>query len=315
MIVTNNLTKKYGKFTAVENLNLSIKTGESYGFLGPNGAGKTTTLLMLLGILLPTSGEVKIKGELIRSDSFILKRNIGVVAEYQTFYEEMTAWEYVMFFARLYQAANSEKRADELFDHLKLGKWKNTLIRSYSTGMKKKLGFIRALVHNPGLLILDEPVSGLDPFGIIQVRSLLMAEKSRGATLIISSHILSEVEQTADRVGIISRGRLILEDSMENIRRKVGEGERIQLRIVNLTKQDFKNLTELPFVIQAVRGGDQVTLLTKDDKDYREEIGRFLITHQLIPLEMKKSETTLEEAYVTISEQSLEGLVSQEGEQ
>ncbi|MGD8458458.1 MAG: ABC transporter ATP-binding protein [Anaerolineales bacterium] len=309
------MTKKYGKFTAVENLNLSIKTGESYGFLGPNGAGKTTTLLMLLGILLPTSGEVKIKGELIRSDSFILKRNIGVVAEYQTFYEEMTAWEYVMFFARLYQAANSEKRADELFDHLKLGKWKNTLIRSYSTGMKKKLGFIRALVHNPGLLILDEPVSGLDPFGIIQVRSLLMAEKSRGATLIISSHILSEVEQTADRVGIISRGRLILEDSMENIRRKVGEGERIQLRIVNLTKQDFKNLTELPFVIQAVRGGDQVTLLTKDDKDYREEIGRFLITHQLIPLEMKKSETTLEEAYVTISEQSLEGLVSQEGEQ
>jgi ABC-2 type transport system ATP-binding protein len=312
------LTKKYGRFTAVDKLNLTIESGESYGFLGPNGAGKTTTLLMLLGILLPTSGEVKIKGDPVRSDSFALKKNIGVVAEYQTFYENMTAWEYVMFFAQLYQVSDSEKRAEELFDHLKLEKWKNTLISAYSTGMKKKLGFIRALIHSPELLILDEPVSGLDPFGIIQVRSLLMAEKARGATLIISSHILSEVEQTADRVGIISRGKLILEDSMDKIRHRVGDGEKIHLKFANLPPEKFERFLSLPFVTQATRDGNLVTLLTKEDADYSEDIGKFILDQQLITLEMKKSETTLEEAYVTISEQSLksihEGLAMQEGD-
>ncbi len=227
MIITENLTKKFGAFTAVDKLNLKINDGESYGFLGPNGAGKTTTLLMLLGIIQPTSGTVVIKDEPIQSDSFQIKRKIGVVAEYQTFYENMTAWEYVMFFANLYQVSNSKKRANELFEYVDLIRWKDMLISSYSTGMKKKLGFIRALVHSPELLILDEPVSGLDPFGIIQVRSLLTDEKEHGTTLIISSHILSEVERTADRVGIISRGKLILEDSMENIRRQVGEGNKI----------------------------------------------------------------------------------------
>lgn len=309
MIETRNLTKRFGKFKAVDKLNLRVATGESYGFLGPNGAGKTTTLLMLLGILHPTSGEVLIKGEPVRSDSFALKRRIGVVAEYQTFYETMTAWEYVLFFARLYQVEDAEKRANQLFEQVKLNRWKDTLISAFSTGMKKKLGFVRALVHSPELLILDEPVSGLDPFGIIQVRGLLMAEKARGATLIISSHILSEVEQTTDRVGIISQGRLVLEDSMENIRRKVkGEGERINLRIANLTEKHAAQLGQLPFVTQVIREGDRLSLVTKEDQDYREEIGKFILEHKLIALEMTRSETSLEEAFVTISEQSLRSL-------
>lgn len=311
MIETRNLTKKFGKFKAVDKLNLTIAPGESYGFLGPNGAGKTTTLLMLLGILQPTSGEVLINGERVRSDSFALKRNIGVVAEYQTFYESMTAWEYVMFFARLYQAANADQRADALFEQVKLSRWKNTLISSFSTGMKKKLGFVRALVHAPDLLILDEPVSGLDPFGIIQVRSLLMEEKARGATLVISSHILSEVEQTADRVGIISRGKLILEDTMGNIRRKVGEGERFVFRFADKTSDTVEKFAAMPFVQHASQDGDQIIVVTKADRDYREELGRLILENRWVPLEMKKSETSLEEVYVTISEQSLKSI--QEG--
>ncbi|MBN2044348.1 MAG: ABC transporter ATP-binding protein [Anaerolineales bacterium] len=305
MIVTSDLTKKFGAFKAVDGLNLRIAQGESYGFLGPNGAGKTTTLSMLLGILTPTSGMVFIQGEQVRSDSFSLKRKIGVVAEYQTFYENMTAWEYVMFFARLYQAANAEKRAEMLFEQVNLMQWKDALISAFSTGMKKKLGFIRALVHSPDLLILDEPVSGLDPFGIIQVRSLLMTEKARGATLIISSHILSEVEKTTDRVGIISRGKLILEDTIDNIQRKVGDGERILFRFANQTPDILGKLSSLPFVIQVSQEEDEISVLTDGAKDYREDLGRYLVQNEWIPLEMKKHQTSLEEVYITISEQSL----------
>ncbi len=315
MIVTKDLTKKFGKFTAVDRLNLNIAKGESYGFLGPNGAGKTTTLLMLLGILHPTSGEVFIDGQQVSSASFDLKRKIGVVAEYQTFYENMTAWEYVAFFARLYQVANVEERAADLFDRLKLTEWQNTLISAYSTGMKKKLGFIRALVHSPEILILDEPVSGLDPFGIIQVRSLLTEEKQRGVTLIISSHILSEVEQTADKVGIISQGKLILEDSMDNLRGTVGEGDTITLKIANLSAQDIENFSRLPYVKQLTHEGDQLTLHTQAGQDYRPQIGQFLVENGLIPLEMKRAETSLEEAYITISERNLETLQAQLGSQ
>ncbi|MEJ2759329.1 MAG: ABC transporter ATP-binding protein, partial [Anaerolineales bacterium] len=209
------------------------------------------------------------------------------------------------------QVENAEKRANALFEQVKLTRWKDTLVGAFSTGMKKKLGFIRALVHSPDLLILDEPVSGLDPFGIIQVRSLLMAEKARGATLIISSHILSEVEQTADKVGIISRGKLILEDSMENIRRKVGDGERIIFQFANPSVEILEKLSTLPFVLHVSQEGGRISVETSGDRDYREDLGRFVLQNQWVPLEMKKSETSLEEVYVTISEQSLQSL--QEG--
>lgn len=314
MILTENLTKKFGKFVAVDRLNLEVKEGESYGFLGPNGAGKTTTMLMLLGVLQPTSGKVFIKGRRIASDSFELKSKIGVVAEYQTFYENMTAWEYVMFFARLYQVENPEERAANLFEHLQLSRWKDTLINAYSTGMKKKLGFIRALAHSPELLVLDEPVSGLDPFGIIQVRSLLTAEKERGTTLIISSHILSEVEQTADKIGIISQGKLIMEDEMELIRRKVGDGEKLTLQFTEPPADLVEKFNKLPFVNAVSRQGEKFNLVIDAAKDYRPEIGKFILENNLIPIEMKQSETTLEEVYVTISERSLQSLRSDHDE-
>ena len=169
-VETKNLTKRYGNFTAVNHLNLDIKAGESYGFLGPNGAGKTTSLMMLLGILKPTEGEVRISGELVSSDAFNTKRLIGFVPENQSFYEEMSAWEYLMFFAKLYQTERPKERGQEILEHLDLWAWRDVLISGYSNGMKRKLGFARATIHSPDLLVLDEPIAGLDPLGIIQIR-------------------------------------------------------------------------------------------------------------------------------------------------
>lgn len=304
-IETKNLTKRFGQFTAVDRLNLVIEPGESYGFLGPNGAGKTTTLLMILGIHRPTFGQVLLDGQEVRSDAFAIKQRIGVVAEYQSFYDEMSAWEYLMFFGTLFKVEEAAKKGQALLEELGLWEWRDVLIGGYSTGMKKKLGFARALLHAPDLLILDEPVSGLDPFGIIQVREMLKEQQSHGRTILISSHILSEVEHTVNRVGIIANGRLILQDDMAAIRRKVSGFERIDLVFLSIDYAQVDRLSQLPFIDHIERDGNQISVVTRDDADYREALGRFVLQEGLIMLGMNKAEKTLEEAFVTITEQNL----------
>jgi ABC-2 type transport system ATP-binding protein len=311
---TRGLTKRFGSFTAVQDLNLSLHPGESYGFLGPNGAGKTTTLMMILGIWKPTRGEVHIDGRPVCRDAFDLKSRIGVVAEYQSFYEEMSAWEYLMFFGRLFQAREPAKRAEALLERVGLLEWKDVLIGGYSTGMKKKLGFVRALLHKPELLILDEPVSGLDPFGIVQVRELLQAEQAAGCTLLVSSHILSEVEHTVDRVGIIARGRLLVEDTMDNLRAEVSAARAIRLRFAELSEQALAALASQPFVRELEADGPAVTLWVDAGTDRRAEIGAFILAHNLIVLEMKQEEISLEEAFITITENNLHELTKPLGE-
>jgi ABC-type multidrug transport system ATPase subunit len=304
-IETQDLTKRFGNIVAVDNLNLTVQTGESYGFLGPNGAGKTTTLMMLLGVIKPTAGEVSVAGQKVRSDSFGIKRRIGVVTEYQSFYDDMTAREYIEFFGRLFEVEAFEKRYVKLMEHFDLLQWQDALISSYSSGMKKKLGFVRALIHSPDLLVLDEPVSSLDPFGIIQVREILAAERNKGCTLLISSHILSEVEQTVDRVGIIAGGRLIAEDSMENIRHGATESQCIELHLSSVDETIVSAFEKQSFVRRVVCEDDHLSVYTAMDKDYRTEIGKLVLELRLSIVEMRKREASLEEALITITEKNL----------
>ena len=170
----------------------------------------------------PTSGEVRLFGKRLSDDPFALKRRVGVVIEAQSYYDEMTAWEYLTFFARLYRAQDASKRGQTLLERLGLWEWRDTIIGGFSTGMQRKLALVRALLHAPELLILDEPVASLDPFSVKQVRELLLDEHAAGRTILISSHILSEIERTADRVGIIARGRLLFEDTMSSLRLNAG---------------------------------------------------------------------------------------------
>jgi ABC-type multidrug transport system ATPase subunit len=302
---TQDLTKTFGNFKAVDHINLQLSPGESYGFLGPNGAGKTTTLLMILGIWQPTSGEVFINDQRISRSAFDLKRKIGVVGENQSFYEEMSAWEYLMFFGSLYEVQNVEARAMGLLDKVGLAKWRNVLIGGYSTGMKKKLGFVRALLNSPELLILDEPVSGLDPFGIVQVRQLLQDEQQTGCTLLISSHILSEVERTVDRVGIIAEGRLLVEDTMNNLRSLAGATQSIRLSFAELEDNQVMAFQDLTCVQKVERDGNHLTLKVENENDHREEIGRAILENHLVVTEMKQEEVSLEEAFITITENNL----------
>jgi ABC-2 type transport system ATP-binding protein len=214
VLEARGLHKRFGDIEAVRGVDLMIAEGETYGLLGPNGAGKTTTILMLLGIERPTRGRVHLFGQDLGSDYFAIKRRIGVVAEHQYLYDDMTAREYLRFFADLYHVDGADHRIEELLEAVDLRPFADVPARDYSRGMKQKLGLVRALIHDPDLLILDEPVSGLDPYGIVQVRTLIQEQNSQGKTVFISSHILSEVEHTAHRVGIINICELKAEDTM-----------------------------------------------------------------------------------------------------
>ncbi len=310
VIQTQNLTKRYNGFLAVDHLNLHVRAGEIYGFLGPNGAGKTSTLLMILGIVRPTAGQVLLFGQRLHDNYFSIKRNIGVVSEHQFVYDDMSADEYLHFFAELYQVPNPARRIAELMEMVNLYPFRNVLARDFSHGMKQKLGLVRALLHDPDLLILDEPVSGLDPYGMLQARNIILEERRRGKAILISSHVLSEIERTADRVGIIHRGRLMAEDHMDHIRRRLRPQDRLEIEVQGATAALVMALKALPIVQEAELNDGLLIVHTTAERDCRADISQCITRQGGVILAMRKVELSLEEAFVTITENNLSLLTS-----
>ncbi|WP_374963148.1 ABC transporter ATP-binding protein [Lysinibacillus sp. RS5] len=218
IVVTNELTKKYKKHTSVEGLNLQIERGQIYGFLGPNGAGKTTTIRMLLGLIKPTKGNIEIFGQSLKKDRLQILQRIGSLVESPTFYGNLTGRENLEAVRRLRNL--SENRVNEVLEVVRLTKVANRLTKEYSLGMKQRLGIATALLSKPDLLILDEPTNGLDPSGIQEIRELIKKLPESGMSVLLSSHLLSEIDQMATQVGIITCGKMIFQDSIEQLRRK-----------------------------------------------------------------------------------------------
>ena len=314
MIRTQNLTKKYNEFKAVDNLSLEVKEGEIYGFLGPNGAGKTTTILMLLGILKPTQGEVYLFGQNIAKDFLSIKKKMGVVSEKQYLYKEMTAGEYLNFFADLYGVKNRKKKIDQLLEAVNLLEVRNRKLGAFSRGMQQKLGFARALLHDPQLLLLDEPVSGLDPTGIKQIRDLIEQENKKGRTIFISSHLLSEVERLCGKVGIINKGRLLAEDTMDNLRRRLTDVAELEIELTEAKKKIIDTLAAFDFIKGLKREKNLLTIKVKADKDYRAQISEAISQQGGVVLGIKKKEMSLEEAFITITEKNISLLTEKEKE-
>ncbi len=211
MIEARGLTKRFGARTAVDRLDLSAGAGEIYGFLGPNGAGKTTTIRMLLGILAPDGGSVEVCGRPVRRGDRAARYLVGAVAEVQHLYGDMTCEEYLRFFAALYRIDGAGVRVANMLELVGLGDRAGDRAIDLSKGLQQKLGLARALLHDPPVLVLDEPVSGLDPHGIREVREILGRERDRGRLVFLSSHVLSEIERTADRIGMLRQGKLVFE--------------------------------------------------------------------------------------------------------
>jgi ABC-2 type transport system ATP-binding protein len=220
MLRTENLGKQYGDFSAVANLNLEVKEGSIFGFLGHNGAGKTTTISLLTTLILPTAGHAAIGGYDVVKDNLKVRKLLGYLPENVNLYGDLTAVENLRFFGKLSGVKNVDAAIGDTLKLLAFDEWKNRKVKTYSKGMRQRIGIAQAILHNPRILFLDEPTSGLDPQGTRELREiLLLLNQERGTTIFMNTHLLSEVTRLCTDIGIISRGRLLLADSIKNIER------------------------------------------------------------------------------------------------
>lgn len=283
LVETNGLVKDFKNFKAVKGIDLKVKKGTIYGFLGPNGAGKSTTIRMLLGLIKPTSGEVKVLGKNIETEREEILRNVGALVESPSYYAHLTAYENLEVTRKILKLDKSE--IDRVLDFVKLTEVKNKKVKEFSLGMKQRLGIAQALMGNPQLIILDEPTNGLDPSGIHEIRDLIKSlPKEKGITVIISSHILSEIELIADEVGIIKKGELLYQGTIEDLRRS--NASKILIEVSNknqaislLSKRGYKvreekeklwvnsdGLTAARLCKELVLAGYDVSYLSEEEK-------------------------------------------------
>ena len=219
-ILTENLTRRFGEFTAVQDVNLRVESGQFYGFLGPNGAGKSTTIKMLTGLMAPTSGRMQILGVDLATHLVDVKRQIGVVPEGMALFGRLTGCEYLNFAGRMYglDRHTAAQRAAELLEFMELSDHPRTLITDYSHGMQKKLAMAAAVIHGPKVLFLDEPFEGVDAIASGTLKAMLQRMIARGATIFLTSHVLEIVERLCTHVGIIDNGRLVAQGSLDQLR-------------------------------------------------------------------------------------------------
>jgi ABC-2 type transport system ATP-binding protein len=240
LVLASHLTRRYGDFTAVEDLDLEVRAGELFGFLGPNGAGKTTTLRMLVGLLLPSAGEAFVAGHSLATAPEAARSRLGFVPETPFLYERLTAREFLALCAALYDvpADLAARRAGALLALLELLPAQDLLIESYSHGMRQKTALAGALIHDPDVLFLDEPTVGLDPRSARVIKDLLRALCDRGKTVFLSTHVLEIAERLCDRVGILHHGRLVALGTMEELRQRARGGDSLETIFLQLTGGD-----------------------------------------------------------------------------
>ncbi|MCK5302624.1 MAG: ABC transporter ATP-binding protein [Candidatus Thorarchaeota archaeon] len=238
MIEVMELTKVFNEFIAVRNLSFQVNPGEIYGLLGPNGSGKTTTMRMLLGLLQPTAGSARISGHDIREEIVAAKRVMGYVPEEPVLPERLTGWEYINYISDIWRVPRGPEREDdiqELMNLLDISDASDDLIETYSKGMSRKISLVAALIHKPTVLILDELQAGIDPRGAATMKEILNGLRERGATILMSTHILEIAERMCDRIGIINEGELIAEGTMEELRLKAKGQSSLEEIFLSLT--------------------------------------------------------------------------------
>jgi len=246
MLKIFSVSKSYAKstFKAVDELTLNAKKGVIYGFIGPNGAGKTTTIKMLTGILPFEEGSIEINGYDLKRDSINAKRSIGFVPDNHVIYEKLTGREYLNFMADIYKVSLEQRKmlSEKYLEMFSLTKDVDSQISSYSHGMKQKISVIGALIHNPPLWVLDEPLTGLDPQSSFELKNLMKEHTKEGNTVFFSTHVLEVAERLCDRIGIINKGKLLLEGTMDEIKAMGGEGESLEQIFIKLTNNNTASI-------------------------------------------------------------------------
>lgn len=294
----------------MDHVNLNIQAGEIYGFLGPNGAGKTSTIMMLLGVIEATEGEIYLFNERYSPSMIDARKRIGVVPEKHPsgMWKWMTAYEYCDFFADFFEVKNKEDRILSLLEKVELKDSAYKKIDGFSRGMLQKLSIVRAILHDPDILFMDEPISGLDPIGIKKVRDLIFEENRDGRTIFISSHLLSEMEKLCHRVAIIHKGKLIAEDRVGNLFFKLQKEKEILVELDHIPENLDREISALDFVTRASVSGVTLSVSVSKDGDYRKAVSRFLIDRGLVPLKIQEKAMSLEDAFSAITGENVEML-------
>lgn len=293
---THHVTKTFQGREVVSDVSMNIRKGEIYGFLGPNGAGKTTMMRMMTNLVKPTSGEIEVFGERLTNNSYDLLGRMGTIIEYPVFYDKLTAYENLDLHCE-YMGYHNKKAIGEALELVNLHGIEGKSVRDFSLGMKQRLGIARAVVTKPELLLLDEPINGLDPLGIKELRELFkILSREYGITLLISSHILGEIELVVDTVGVINRGKLIREVSMEQIREQ--NTDYIELVTDNCAKAAF--VLENHLNISNLRVIDNRFIRIYDGGLNQSELTKSLVMHDIAIESIRKQNGTLEDYFLQL---------------
>lgn len=304
MLEIRDLRKRYGNFQALDGLNLEIKRGELFGFVGPNGAGKTTTLKIMAGLMAPDSGEVRIDGEDALKDNRSLKEKIGYVPDFFGVYDNLKVSEYMEFFASCYgiSGLKARKRCELLLEQVKLEDKTDFFVDGLSRGMKQRLCLARALIHDPELLILDEPSSGLDPRTRMEFAATLRELREQGKTLIVSSHILSELSELCTDIGIIEQGRMVLHGSMEQIFERVNSSNPLLISVFRNKEKALSILKSHPGVQTISVREDEIKLGFLGDRQDEAMLLQQLIDAGVMVSGFMREKGSLESVFMQLTE-------------
>ena len=309
MIEVKNITKKYGSFTAVDNISFKIEEGEIIGLLGPNGAGKSTTMNMITGYIEPTEGEISIDGYDISKKSKKAKAQIGYMPEGVPLYSDLTVKEFVTYMAELKKVDRKtrKEKVEKIIEQTGLKEVEKKLTRNLSRGYKQRVSMAGALVGEPKILILDEPTVGLDPKQITEIRALIK-ELGKTHTIILSSHILSEVSQICNKVIIINKGKIVAIDTPENLEKKVSTNNATYVTVedtenkIEIIKEKIPEIKNIKLIKENEDGTKQYVLESDKDVDLRKIVFNEFAKENITIFEMKKADATLEDAFMKLIE-------------
>mgnify|MGYP004609514715 FL=1 len=309
MIEVKNITKKYGSFTAVDNISFKIEEGEIIGLLGPNGAGKSTTMNMITGYIEPTEGEIVINGYDISKKPRKAKSQIGYMPEGVPLYSDLTVKEFVTYMAELKKVDRKtrKEKVEKIIEQTGLKDVEKKLTRNLSRGYKQRVSMAGALVGEPKILILDEPTVGLDPKQITEIRALIK-ELGKTHTVILSSHILSEVSQICNKVIIINKGKIVAVDTPENLEKKVASNNTTYVTVedtenkMETIKETIPEIKEIKLIKENEDGTKQYALESDKDVDLRKIVFNEFAKENITIFEMRKADTTLEDAFMKLIE-------------
>lgn len=300
-VSVNNISRKFGAQWAVKDISFTIRSGEIVGFIGPNGAGKSTTMKIITGFLPPTSGEVRINGLDIREQPMQIKRIIGYLPEHNPLYQEMYVKEYLLYVARMYgmRGKDAHSRVDEIIRQVGLTGEQHKKIEKLSKGYKQRVGISQALIHDPEVLILDEPTSGLDPNQIVEIRNLI-SSVGKEKTVMLSTHLMQEVEAICDRVIIIDHGEIKADEAAGNLERQRNTGQTIEVELeAPFPAENWKKLETISEV--RTLPGNIYLLATTETRDIRSDIFKFAVENQLTVLSLNLKQKRLEEVFHEIT--------------